>query len=80
VNDGRRASPPVRGVGGHGFQPCRKSTVSTEAWLPTRTIPPLGMTTRKLKQVPQELVVDLVMELNLRRFDDGAKLARTAIG
>jgi hypothetical protein len=45
----------------------------------------LGMTTKSgeavqgLKQVPQELVVDLVVELNFRSFDERAELPRATI-
>src|ERR1700675_4482663 len=36
-------------------------------------------TSRDLEQVPQELVVDLVVELDFLRFDESAQRARTTI-
>src|SRR5580658_5621942 len=33
-----------------------------------------------LEQIPQELVVDLVMELDFRRFDEGSQSARATVG
>ena len=35
---------------------------------------------RSLEQVPEELVVDLVVVLHFRRLDEGAQQARAAVG
>src|SRR2546428_592652 len=39
----------------------------------------VGINSSGLEQVPQELVVDLVMELDFLRFDEGSEGAGTAV-